>query len=77
MLAAVPATSDETLDRLRSELNLWFQQLPEPPLYRRRDDPVVLQARARADEGTKLKAQLAGVDDTRRAPSSSIRRWRR
>lgn len=67
----MPASQDETLDRLRSELNLWFQQLPEPPLYRRRDDPVVAQARVHADAGVKLKAQLERIEDERRAPLSS------
>jgi hypothetical protein len=63
--------ADEALDRLRSELNHWFQQLPEPPLYRRRDDPSVAQAKARVDEGIKLKQQLDRLEDPRRAPLSS------
>ncbi len=62
--------TDETLDRLRSELNQWFQQLPEPPLYRRRDDPAVAQAKARASQGRALKEQLDQVRDERRAPLS-------
>ncbi|MFT3842084.1 MAG: hypothetical protein QM723_34150 [Myxococcaceae bacterium] len=65
------AGADDALDRLRSELNHWFQQLPEPPLYRRRDDPVVAQAKVRVDEGLKLKAQLDRVQDPRRGPLAS------
>lgn len=45
---------DPVLERVRAESAAWFDQLPEPPLYRRMDDP----ARKRAEELIPLGQEL-------------------
>ncbi len=46
--------SSEQVDQLRLALSDFFHRLPEVPVYRRRDDPVIKLAAERVEEGRAL-----------------------
>lgn len=45
---------DSAIEKLRADCAGWFNRLPEPPVYRRVDDPVRKQASALLEEGQEL-----------------------
>lgn len=55
---------DAALEKLRADCATWFSQLPEPPVYRRGDDPVRAQANALVPQGQELlsRALVFGRD---------------
>ena len=63
-----PAVPDAALDRLREECLRYFERVPEPPVYLRRDDPARTQARALMAEGQELLARAISMG---REPSAA------
>lgn len=49
-------------EMLRADAMRFFSRVPEPPVYRRRDDPAVSKARALVLEGEKLLAQSYAIE---------------
>jgi hypothetical protein len=62
--AGLPSSAAE-LEKLRLETQQYFGTIPEPPLYRRANDPVRLQAPALIAEGQGLLARLYAADRER------------
>lgn len=62
---------DETLtiESLRTEAMGFFVRVPEPPVYRRRDDPAIAQANALVAEGETLLARGYALDAQRVDPT--------
>ena len=56
-LRQLSAQPNDGLDAFQRDALAFFARVPEPPLYRRRDDPVRKQARALLDEGEMLLAR--------------------
>ncbi|HYV49672.1 MAG TPA: CFI-box-CTERM domain-containing protein [Myxococcaceae bacterium] len=59
---------DAALDRLRADCLRFFEKVPEPPVYLRRDDPSRSQARELLQEGQELLARALSVG---REPSAA------
>ena len=53
---------DAALDRLRADCLRFFERVPEPPVYLRRDDPGRTQARELLAEGQELLARALSVE---------------
>ncbi len=49
-------------EMLRADAMRFFSRVPEPPVYRRRDDPAVVKAKALITEGEKLLAQSYALE---------------
>lgn len=49
--------ADAALERLRTECLTFFERVPEPPVYRRAEDPLRQQAEALVGEGRELLAR--------------------
>ncbi len=63
-----PASADALAAGLEADCADWFASLPEPPLYRRVDDPAVALARVKVGEGRELLARawaLGGASPAR------------
>jgi hypothetical protein len=59
------ARADEQVrlvEALRATLVAWFARLPEPPVYRRHDDPVRAQAKALRGEAQTLLASVEALE---------------
>jgi hypothetical protein len=52
---------DAAIERLRSECVVFFDQVPEPPLYRRADDPLRKVAQALIPGGQELLARCLAI----------------
>ena len=52
----------EAIEALRSEAMNFFSRVPEPPVYRRRDDPAIGKAHVLTVEGEKLLAQAYALE---------------
>lgn len=50
-------------ETLRADALIFFGKVPEPPVYRRRDDPIRGQAAALIDEGERLLARAYQTSD--------------
>lgn len=61
--ATLPEPNGEQSDQLRTELSAFFARIPEPPVYRRRDDPAKAAALELLSEGEELLARTY-KDDT-------------
>lgn len=61
--ASLPEPSGDELDQLRTELSAFFARIPEPPVYRRRDDPAKQLALGLLADGEELLARVH-KDDT-------------
>jgi hypothetical protein len=61
---------DAALDRLREDCLRYFERVPEPPVYLRRDDPARTQARELVAEGQELLARAISLG--REVPSSGL-----
>lgn len=55
-------------DALERDCAAWWASLPEPPLYRRVDDPAVAQARVKLEEGRELLARAWALGEAGRVP---------
>jgi hypothetical protein len=53
---------EEDVDRLRQELRAYFRAIPEPPLYRRREDPAVKAAARSLEAGRVLLERAPGAE---------------
>src|SRR4051794_19118841 len=56
-----PSPPDSALDRLRADCLRFFEKVPEPPVYLRRDDPARGQARELLAEGQELLARALSL----------------
>jgi hypothetical protein len=56
--ARLPEPSGDELDTLRTELAAFFARIPEPPVYRRREDPAKALAATLLAEGEELLARV-------------------
>jgi hypothetical protein len=65
------APDDVVLERLRTECAAWFAQVPEPPVYRRADDPVRRAAGALIPGGQELLARCLAVARHERARAAT------
>ncbi len=66
---------EAVLERLRTEAAAWFDQVPEPPMYRRSDDPARKRSEALIPAGQELLARALAVsrhDQTRGAVTPMI-----
>src|SRR4051812_9295962 len=63
-----PSPLDVALDRLRADCLRFFEKVPEPPVYLRRDDPSRGQARELLVEGQELWARAMSLG---REPSAA------
>jgi hypothetical protein len=62
----LPPPASGALESLRSDATQFFARVPEPPVYRRRDDPAKARAEALVQEGLVLLARavaLQGKED--------------
>ncbi len=62
----LPPPAGSALEAFRSDATQFFARVPEPPVYRRRDDPAKAQAEALVEEGVGLLARAVsfqGRDD--------------
>lgn len=57
LAASLAEPSGDEVDALRTELSAFFARIPEPPVYRRRDDPAKQAALALLGEGEELLAR--------------------
>ena len=58
----IPRSPEEAaLERLRAESAAWFDQVPEPPLYRRLDDPTRQTAEQLIPAGQELLARCVAL----------------
>ncbi|MBL8952297.1 MAG: hypothetical protein JNK82_16075 [Myxococcaceae bacterium] len=53
----------DDVDQLRTELSVYFARVPEPPVYRRRDDPAKQLAQSLVTEGRALLERLNDDDE--------------
>jgi hypothetical protein len=60
---ALPEAGADEADRLRADLSGFFGRIPEPPVYRRREDPSRAQALTLLAEGEELLARVQKADD--------------
>lgn len=60
--ASLPELNGDEVDHLRSELSAFFARIPEPPVYRRREDPAKQLALTLLSDGEDLLAR-AHKDD--------------
>ncbi|HEY8212307.1 MAG TPA: CFI-box-CTERM domain-containing protein [Myxococcaceae bacterium] len=65
-----PSPPDVALDRLRADCLRFFEKVPEPPVYLRRDDPARGQARELLAEGQELLARALSMG--RDPPSAAV-----
>src|SRR5438477_642236 len=63
-----PGPPDAALDRLRADCLRFFEKVPEPPVYLRRDDPARGQARELLADGQELLARALSIG---REPSAA------
>src|SRR5438477_6557773 len=63
-----PGPPDAAMDRLRADCLRFFEKVPEPPVYLRRDDPARGQARELLADGQELLARALSIG---REPSAA------
>lgn len=56
-----PSVPDAAVDRLREDCLRYFERVPEPPVYLRRDDPARAAARELVGEGQELLARAISL----------------
>jgi hypothetical protein len=59
---SLPGLDVNGTDRLRSDLSAFFGKIPEPPVYRRHEDPARQQATVLLTEGEELLARAVRAD---------------
>ena len=65
--------ASQPVERLRSEAMAFFARVPEPPVYRRRDDPAIAVAHVLAVDGEKLLGEAYALEG--RAPEGALAPW--
>ena len=71
--AAVQVDMLEAPELLRTEAMQFFSKVPEPPVYRRRDDPAITRAQALTIEGERLLAFAYALE--RRGRGEQLQVW--